>query len=143
MIFSNNRQDLRQAYYVAWQKYTDKQPLSALEKQLVSVMNQHPEYHGILNQAEKYADKDYDSVNGEVNPFLHMALHLSIHEQLSTQRPAIIVEVYQSLCQKMSHHEAEHQLMQCLSEAMWQQLRQVNPSFESGCYEQALQQLLK
>ncbi len=61
---------------------------------------------------------------GQSNPFLHMAMHISIQEQLGTQRPAGIIELYQSLLAKLGDpHEVEHQMMECLGQMIWEAQR--------------------
>jgi hypothetical protein len=60
---------------------------------------------------------------GETNPFLHMGMHLAIQEQLGGQRPEGILEVYQQLCRRMTGHAAEHQMMECLGETLWEAQR--------------------
>lgn len=116
-MFGNDRQQLRKAYADAWQKFQQQQPLSPLEQQIVEVVKEHPEYHTSLDQLQT----DYLPENGQTNPFLHMGMHMGLREQLGTNRPAGIRECYQTLCNKhQSSHEAEHDMMDCLAEAIWQ-----------------------
>ena len=50
-----------------------------------------------------------------------MGLHLAIQEQVDTNRPAGIRDLYNSLLVKTGNrHELEHKLMECLAEMIWQ-----------------------
>lgn len=116
MLFGNDRNELRKAYADAYEKFQQKLPLSPLEKQIAQVVNEHPEYHRQLSSLHQ----DFLPETGQSNPFLHMGMHLAIREQLATNRPAGIRDCYQGLCLKQgSDHEAEHEMMECLGEAMW------------------------
>ncbi len=116
-MFGNDRQQLRKAYADAWQKFQQQQPMTPLQQQIAEVIKEHPEYHPSLQQLQA----DYLPENGQTNPFLHMGMHLGLREQLSTNRPPGILECYQALCKKhQSSHDAEHEMMDCLAEAIWQ-----------------------
>ena len=67
-------------------------------------------------------DSDYTPDGGRANPFLHMGLHLSIREQVATDRPAGIAGVYRGLASKMGGdaHAAEHEMIECLAETLWE-----------------------
>lgn len=116
MIFGNDRNQLRKAYNDAWTKFQQNLPLQPLEQQLVNVIKQHPEYHQQISNVSA----DFLPETGQTNPFLHMGMHLAIQEQISTNRPDGIVMCFKSLLEKTgSQHEAEHQMMECLGEALW------------------------
>jgi len=116
-MISSERQEMRQIFFNAWKKYTEKLPLEALEAQLVEIIEQHPEYHLLLSQPTLYLDKDFD----ETNPILHLSLHLSVRDQVKTNRPAGIQTIFQTLCQRYADsHKAEHHLMECLAHFLWQ-----------------------
>jgi len=141
MMFGQNRQQLRQFYHDVWQKQQNKDVLSALETTVAQVINEHPEYHQIFN-SDASLEHEYFVEQGQTNPFLHMGLHISLHEQLSTDRPLGIRQLYQKIQAKFSDaHTAEHHMMECLTEALWlAQRNNVVPS-ESD-YLTALQKLL-
>ena len=132
-MFPQDRNQLRQIFFDAWQKHLNKQPMEPLEQLIASIAGQHPEYHDVLSKPDEQLDKDYTPEMGQTNPFLHMAMHISIHEQLGTQRPAGIVELYQSLMAKLGDaHEVEHQMMECLGQMIWEAQRNNSlPSDES------------
>jgi len=139
-MFSNDRSQLRQLFYQAWQGRLDGRPLEPLEMQIADIVAQHPEYHALLAD-EAQRDRDYLPENGETNPFLHMAMHLALHEQLATGRPAGIVEVHARLARRLGDaHAAEHRMMDCLAEALWQSQRQGQPPDEQA-YLACLQRL--
>lgn len=135
-MFGNNRDQLRQMWADAWNKFMQHQPMQPLEQQLVEVIKLHPEYHALLSHTQA----DYLPELGQTNPFLHMGMHLALREQISTNRPAGISECHQKLTQKLaSAHDAEHSLMECLAEALWQAQRNHAAPDESA-YLQCLKQ---
>lgn len=134
-MFGQNRDQLRQMWTDAWNKFMQHQPLQPLEQQLVEVIKLHPEYHALLSHTQA----DYLPELGQSNPFLHMGMHLALREQINTNRPAGINECYQKLTRKLDAHEAEHSLMECLAEALWQaQRNQTAP--DEAAYLQCLKQ---
>ncbi|MDP2247284.1 MAG: DUF1841 family protein, partial [Nitrosomonadales bacterium] len=61
-------------------------------------------------------------------PFLHMSLHLSILEQIAIDQPPGIKVGYEALQIKLSdQHKAQHELMDCLAETIWQAQRSQRP----------------
>lgn len=120
MIFGSDRQALRKMWFEVYRKMQAGEPLIPLEKQISEVIALHPEYHSLLSQPEKYADKDYLPEFGETNPFLHMSLHMGLREQLSNNRPAGIQSLFTQACLlKGDKHEAEHLFMEAMAEALW------------------------
>ena len=129
MIFGQDRNELRKMYADAWKKRCGKSPLTPLEIQIVDVVKWHPEYHNNLTDDE--LNKDYVPDGGQTNPFLHMALHLGIREQVTTDRPIGINTIYSTLIRKIGDvHEAEHQMIDCLAETLWEAQSQNNPPDE-------------
>jgi len=121
MIFGQNRNALRKMYAEAWQKQCDGQPLSALEAQITSVIGEHPEYQAAVTGD---LQQDFAVEGGETNPFLHMGLHLGIREQVGTDRPAGIRDVFDQLAAKTGDpHTAEHRMIDCLAETLWEAQR--------------------
>ena len=107
MIFGQDRDELRQMYRDAWKKFCDATPLTPLESQIAAVVEWHPEYHDDV--AADDLRKDYTPDGGQTNPFLHMGLHLGIREQVSTNRPAGIRAIYESVAAKTGDpHTTEH-----------------------------------
>ncbi len=130
------RDGLRRIYVEAWRKYRDSRPLEPLEDQIVRVLDEHPEYHAIVESAENAINRDFAPEAGQSNPFLHMGLHLAIREQVATNRPAGIAAVHRNLCDRMGNgHDAEHRMIECLGEAMWRSQRSGLPPDESAYLE--------
>lgn len=119
-MFGQDRTELRQMFFTAWQKHQTKQLMEPLEAVVAKIIELHPEYHPLLEDKETL-DKDYTPEMGQTNPFLHMAMHISIQEQLSTKRPTGIEQLYQSMLQKSKDpHETEHLMMECLGKMLWE-----------------------
>lgn len=119
-MFGNNRDQLRRQYLVSWQKAREGRPLQPLEQMVARVVSEHPEYHALLESGEAGVAADYGVEMGQSNPFLHMGMHLAIREQLSTDRPAGIAMLFSArLASGDDPLDVEHQMMECLGEAMW------------------------
>jgi len=134
MIFGQDRSELREMYADAWKKHCDKTPLTPLESQIAAVVEWHPEYHDDVTS--EVLDKDYSPDAGKTNPFLHMGLHLGIREQVATNRPPGIREVFSTLTVKTGDaHDAEHQMIDCLAETLWEAQGQNSPPDEQKYLE--------
>ncbi|MGK0272258.1 MAG: hypothetical protein ACI88H_002924 [Cocleimonas sp.] len=120
-MISDEREKLRLFYCDTWIKHLDqKEALSPLEQQITAVIKEHPEYHKLLENKEASINADYLPEMGDSNPFLHMGMHLGLREQVSTNRPAGIAELYQSIVALKGVHDAEHEMIECLAESIWQ-----------------------
>ncbi len=139
-LFNPSRDEVREFFFGTWAKFRASQSLSDIEKMGLGVINMHPEYHAILNSPEQYKQQEYFPEFGETNPFLHMSLHLSILEQISINQPIGIVGIYEQLKPKhQNEHDAQHDVLECLAEAIWQAQRN-NISLDTDYYWQLLQQ---
>ena len=119
MIFGQDRAELRKMYVEAWRKQCESLPMSPLEAQIAAVVEWHPEYHAEL--ISESLDRDYTPDGGRSNPFLHMGLHLGIREQVATDRPAGIARIRDALAAATGDpHLAEHQMIECLAETLWE-----------------------
>lgn len=128
MIFGQDRNELRRMYADAWRKYSEKLPLSPLESQIATVIADHPEYEAAVTGD---LDKDFTVEGEQTNPFLHMGLHLGIREQVATNRPAGIKAVFEQLAARLGDpHPAEHQMIDCLAETLWEAQRSQQPPDE-------------
>ncbi len=140
-MFSNDRNALRKMFFDVWTKFTSEQPLEPLEKIIAHIIQLHPEYHAMLNDIANL-DNDFTIEMGQTNPFLHMSMHIAIQEQLSTNRPQGIHDLYTSLCNKFADsHTAEHQMMECLGQIMWEAQRD-NREPDETLYLDCLQKLV-
>ena len=118
------RSSLRRMYVEAWRKHQHGLPVEPVEDQIVRVIEWHPEYAGVLEAGDDALEQDYTPESGRTNPFLHMGLHLAIREQVATDRPRGIVDVHRALAQRLGDaHAAEHAMIECLGEALWQAQR--------------------
>ncbi len=120
MFFNQNRQQSRQMFFDSWKKHRAGEPLEPLEKQIVSVIDEHPEYHALLHDPADVADRDFGTDGGEENPFMHMGMHLALREQVGTDRPAGIKAVTRALLLKYQDgHHVEHLMMEKLGLMLW------------------------
>ena len=141
MIFGEDRNELRKMYAEAWQKHVDRLPLSPLEAQIAAVVESHPEYHATVSSDD--LDKDFLPGDGQTNPFLHMGLHLGIREQIATNRPPGIKAVYDTVVTRSGDaHTAEHQMIECLAETLWEAQSQ-NTAPDEQKYLQRLRDLAR
>jgi hypothetical protein len=121
---TQSRDELRRVYIEAWRKHREGLPMEPLEAQVADVVALHPEYQTALEQPDKVVDRDYTPEGGQSNPFLHMGLHLAVRDQVSTDRPAGIRQAFEAVARRMgSPHDAEHRLIECLAEALWEAQR--------------------
>jgi len=137
-----DRGGLRRQYLEAWRRHRAGQPLEPLEHQLVSVIEQHPEYHALVEADPRALDRDFTPESGQANPFLHLALHLAVREQVATDRPAGILAVHRELSRRLGDaHEAEHRMLERLGEALWLSQHTGRPPDEAA-YLESLRRLL-
>lgn len=129
MLFGDNRQQIRRQFIDVWTKHRLKMSLEPLEQMMANVIEQHPEYHPLLENPDSL-EKEFLPETGQTNPFLHMGMHIAILEQATTNRPDGILDIYQNLITKSQNsHQAEHKIMECLGEALWQaQLNNAMPN---------------
>ena len=127
-MFNPSRAEARRLFFDAWRKQREGLPLTPLESMALGVALLHPEYHGILDQPDKYLERDYLPEFGETNPFLHMGLHLAVSEQLTIDQPPGIRAAWRRLRDKTrGEHEALHAILECLAETVWQAQRSGAP----------------
>ena len=123
-MFNPSRDQVRQFFFDAWAKFRAGQPLTDLEAMAAEHIGRHPEYHAVLEQPERYRDRDWPPELGETNPFLHLSMHLSIGEQLSIDQPTGVKARYLALAERLGDaHAAQHAVMDCLAEMVWRAQR--------------------
>ncbi|GAA5087585.1 DUF1841 family protein [Paenalcaligenes hermetiae] len=125
-MFNPSREQVRQFFIEAWQKYRQKQLVSPLENMAVQLIQQHPEYHELLEKPEAI-NQDYTVEKGQTNPFLHLSMHLAIQEQVSIDQPPGIKAAYERLAATLDPHEASHRIMEALGEVIWEAQRLNKP----------------
>jgi hypothetical protein len=139
-FFDNqSRDELRRMYLEAWRKRRAGLPSEPLEAQVADVIALHPEYHAALERGEDALARDYTPEGGQSNPFLHMGLHLAVRDQIATDRPAGLRKAFENLAQRIgSAHDAEHRIIECLAEAMWDAQRSGRPPDEIAYLQRVL-----
>ena len=124
MLFNPSRDEARNFLCESWRKRRAGELLTPLEDLAARLVAKHPEYFAVLENPRQHLDKDYLPEQGATNPFLHLMMHLTIEEQISIDQPAGIRAHFTRLTQKLeSEHEAQHRMMECLSEMIWQAQR--------------------
>ncbi|MFL6574972.1 MAG: DUF1841 family protein [Povalibacter sp.] len=140
---TQSRDQLRNVYIEAWRKRREGLPMEPLEMQIADVIQLHPEYQAALTKSESVLDRDYTPEGGQSNPFLHMGLHLAVRDQLATDRPVGIRKAFDAVAKRTGDaHEAEHQLIVCLAETLWDAQRVGLPPDEM-LYLQRVQKLTR
>jgi len=133
-MFNPTRDQARTFLFDLWDKHEAGAVLTTLESMALSVILQHPEYHAVLGDRERYLDRDWKPEGGQTNPFLHLQMHLAIEEQLSIDQPPGIRAAAQSLAARRgSEHDARHDIMECLAETLWQAHRN-GAGFDNAAY---------
>ena len=119
-MFNPSRSQAREFLFDLWDKHQAGAGLTPLETLAISIVLEHPEYHAFLGDRERYLERDWRPEGGETNPFLHLQMHLAIEEQLSIDQPPGIRAAVEALARKRgSMHDARHDVMECLGEAIW------------------------
>lgn len=140
-IFNPTREEVRRFFCDTWKKKIENQILDTMQTLASDWMGQHPEYHTLLANPEGAIEQDYTPERGETNPFLHLSMHLSISEQISIDQPPGIKAIAEKLSKKLgSMHEAQHQMMECLGQVMWEAQREGKP-LNPESYLEALKRL--
>ena len=123
-MFGNDRMAMRRVFTEAWRKHGQGQSLDPLEQLIVDILRQHPEYHAMLDNPDNTLERDFQPEGGQSNPFLHLGMHISLQEQLASDRPNGITLLYRQLVMQTGDaHHAEHQLMECLGQMLWEAQR--------------------
>ncbi len=128
-MFNPTREQSRDFLFEAWRKFRSGEPLTGMESIAVELISAHPEYHRLLDDRARYLsqfrDRDFPPEFGETNPFLHLNMHMAIREQVSIDQPRGVRAHHAALSAKTgSALEAEHEMMDCLGEMIWQAQRQ-------------------
>jgi len=139
-MFAPSRDEARLFLFESWRKRCANELLTPLEDLTAQLIDKHPEYHALFSDPEKNQDKDFAPDGNVVNPFLHLMMHLTLEEQISIGQPHGIREQFTRLTEKyQSEHEAQHAMMDCLGEMIWQaQRNQTAPDAQVylNCLEQ-------
>ncbi|HMM47247.1 MAG TPA: DUF1841 family protein [Thiobacillaceae bacterium] len=133
-MFNPSRDQVRQFFFDAWAKYRAGAPLAGAEVPALQIILAHPEYHTVLGDPERYRAREYPPESGETNPFMHLSMHLAIAEQVSIDQPAGLRKRLHRLAERHGDvMRAEHDLIDCLAETIWQAQRNGAP-YDAGAY---------
>jgi len=127
-----SRDEVRQVYLGVWNKIQQKLVLEPMEALIADVIEIHPEYHALLAASDDIKQQEFTPEQGQTNPFLHMGMHITLREQAGTDRPAGIRAIHQKLVSKNGAHEAEHAMMECLGQTLWNAQRNNQPPDEAA-----------
>ena len=136
-MFNPSREQVRRFFCEAWRKHGERQILEGAEVAAADLIEQHPEYHALLENPDAAVEQEFTPENGQMNPFLHLSLHLAIADQISIDQPSGIRAVYNSLRQRLDVHETEHVILECLGETLWRSQRSGN-AFDVEYYLESL-----
>ena len=141
-MFNPTRDQSREFLFDLWDKHRAGTALTPLESIALAIVLEHPEYHAVLQDRERYLDRDWKPEGGETNPFLHLSMHLAIEEQLSIDQPQGIRAAVEALARKHgSMHDARHDVMECLAEVIWQAQRN-GTGFDNETYLECLEKMV-
>jgi len=127
-MFNPSREQSRRFLFETWRKYRSSEPLAGLETIAIGHILDHPEYHPVLSDPERYVERDYRPELSETNPFLHLMFHVALSEQLSIDQPIGVRAAYDALRVRFGDpHEAQHAALDCLVEMLWRAQRDGTP----------------
>ena len=126
-MFNPSREQVRRFFCEAWRKHRERQILEGAEVTAADLIEQHPEYHALLENPEAAVEQEFTPDNGQMNPFLHLSLHLAIADQISIDQPLGIRAIYDTLRLRLDVHETEHIILECLGETLWRSQRDGKP----------------
>ena len=127
-MFSPSQADVRRFFCSVYAKARAGQAMEAIELLASQWIDEHPEYHAELADAEAALGRNYDAEPGRSNPFLHLSMHLSISEQCSIDQPRGIRQAVELLTHRRdSLHDAHHEAMECLGRMLWESQRAGRP----------------
>jgi hypothetical protein len=127
-MFNPSRDEVRSFFTETWRKQREGTILTPLEAIAADWIVEHPEYHHALADSEGATAQDYSPERGQTNPFLHLSMHLAISEQLSIDQPSGIRAAHDRLAARLgSPHDAQHAIMECLGETLWEAQRTGTP----------------
>jgi uncharacterized protein DUF1841 len=123
-MFQPSQHDVRRFFCDAHNKQRQALPLTPIETLAAQWIAEHPEYHAELADVNVALAANYSVEAGRTNPFLHLSMHLTISEQVSIDQPHGIRQAFELLRARLgSVHEAQHQVMECLGDMIWQSQR--------------------
>ena len=137
-MFNPSREQVRRFFCDAWRKHRQRLILEGAETTAADLIEQHPEYHALLENPQAAVEQEFTPESGQMNPFLHLSLHLAIADQISIDQPPGIRAAYQALRQRLEVHDAEHAILECLGETLWRAQRD-GAALDADQYMQCVQ----
>ena len=126
-MFAPTQAEVRTFFIEAAKKRRDGALLTPLETIAADWADAHPQYAVDLVDAGAVT-ATYGPESGRENPFLHLSMHLSISEQVGIDQPRGIRQAFELLCSRLaSAHEAQHEIMECLGQMLWESQRSGRP----------------
>jgi len=123
-MFQPSQHDVRRFFCDLQRKIDEKSPLAPIEALAARWLDEHPEYREDLSDVDRALAAEYTVEQGRTNPFLHLSMHLTISEQLSIDQPTGIRQAVELLAARRgSMHVAQHEVMECLGDMIWQSQR--------------------
>jgi hypothetical protein len=123
-MFNPSRDDVRRFFCEAWRKRRAGELVSPLEAIALHWIDQHPEYHALLDDEQGALNADFSIDRAQANPFLHLSMHLAIAEQLSIDQPPGVAAAFARLAARTDgEHGAAHEAMECLGRVLWETQR--------------------
>jgi hypothetical protein len=123
-MLTSDRVTMRRFFVTAWRKARSGEPLEPMERQIADTIRAHPEYHSLMEDADAALSQEFQTESGESKPFLHQSMNIAIQEQVATDRPPGIRGVYRRVLDTAGDaHEAEHRIMECLAQSLWEAQR--------------------
>lgn len=127
-MFTPSQNDVRTFFCASWRKQNNGEVLTPMEAMAADWIIEHPEYHADLTDQQAALAAVYEVETGRTNPFLHLSMHLSISEQVAIDQPRGIKQACELLRAHLgSVHEAQHEVMECLGEMVWESQRSGQP----------------
>lgn len=127
-MFTPSQDDVREFFCSTQRKLREQLPLTPLEALAADWIGEHPEYAADLADLDAAKTAVYSVEGGRTNPFLHLSMHLSISEQIAIDQPRGIKQAFELLRAKRgSAHAAQHEVMECLGEMIWESQRSGQP----------------
>ena len=132
-----DRDAMRRFFVETHARRRSGQVLTPTEALIADVIDEHPEYHELLQAGR--IDDDYTAEQGRMNPFLHLGMHIAIREQVGIDRPQGIRAAWQALAARDGGaHTAEHRMLDCLAEALAAAQRSGQPPDDQAYLESVL-----
>ena len=123
-MFNPSRDQVRAFFCESWRKHRQRLILEGAEATAADLIAEHPEYHALLENPDAALEQEFTPESGQMNPFLHLSLHLAIADQISIDQPQGIRAAYETLRARLDVHAAEHAILECLGETIWNAQRQ-------------------